>query len=115
GGLTAVIYSIDQGGQALAASSLTLEGATVKIGLPAIGGGYEGKLSGDGRAIVGTFTQAGMSLPLTLSRATADTAWTIPAPPAALAPMAAAISPAFEVATIKPSDPDAQGKLFTVR
>jgi uncharacterized protein (TIGR03435 family) len=42
-------------------------------------------------------------------------AWAIPAPPAAAVPMAANALPAFEVATIKPSNPDAQGKAFTVR
>ena len=56
--------------------------------------------------------QGGGSLPLTLTRATRDTAWAIPAPPAR---MAADAPLAFEVATIKPSNPETPGKLFTVK
>ena len=56
-----------------------------------------------------------MSLPLNLARATADTAWAIPSPPASAVPMAANARPVFEVATIKPSNPGAQGKGYTVR
>jgi uncharacterized protein (TIGR03435 family) len=114
-GLKAVMYSIDQGGQALAASAISLQGTAVKIAIAAIGATYEGKLSADGNAIAGTFTQGGMPMSLNLARATSDTAWDIPAPPAPVLPMAANVLPAFEVATIKPSNPDAPGKLFTVR
>ncbi len=64
------------------------------------------------RLIEGTWTQGASSFPLVLDRATNDTAWAIPAPPT---PMAANADPAFEVATIKPSNPDAPGKGFTVR
>jgi uncharacterized protein (TIGR03435 family) len=109
------MYSIDQGGQGLAASSVSLQGTTVKFAVPAIGASYEGKLSADSSAIAGTFNQGGASLPLNLARATSETAWTIPSPPAAAAPMAANANPSFDVATIKPSNPDAPGKLFTVR
>jgi uncharacterized protein (TIGR03435 family) len=49
---------------------------------------------------------------LALARATPDTAWTIPSLPK---PMAADAPAVFEVATIKPSNPDTPGKLFTVR
>ena len=115
GALMTVMYSIDQGGQALAASTTSLQGTAVKIAIPGIGGSYEGKLSADGSAIAGTFTQGGMSLPLNLARATADTAWAIPAPPAAAVPMPANARPVFEVATIKLSNPGAQGKGYTVR
>jgi uncharacterized protein (TIGR03435 family) len=44
---------------------------------------------------------------MNLVRATAQTAWTIPEPPAKPKPMAADANPSFEVATIKPSRPDA--------
>ena len=114
-GLKAVMYSIDQGGQALAASTISLQATAVTIAIPAIGGNYEGKLSPDGNAITGTFTQGGMPLSLNLARATSETAWAIPAPPAPAVPMAANVVPTFEVATIKPSNPDTPGKLFTVR
>ena len=115
GSLSAVMYSIDQGGQPLAASAISLQGTTFKFSIPAVGASYEGKLSADGNAITGTFTQGGMPLPLNLVRATGDAAWTIPAPPAAMKPMPADARPVFEVVSIKPSNPDAQGKLFTVR
>jgi uncharacterized protein (TIGR03435 family) len=114
GALKAVLYSIDQGGQGITGGAVTLQGAAVKIPFPGIGGVYEGKLSGDGNAIAGTWTQGPSPLALNLTRATGETAWTIPDPPARLKPMAADASPAFEVATIKPSKPDARGKGFRV-
>ncbi|MBZ5609399.1 MAG: TIGR03435 family protein [Acidobacteriia bacterium] len=113
--LKAVMYSIDQGGQGIPANAVTLQGSSVKIAIPGIGGTYEGKLSADGNSITGTWTQGPRPLPLNLTRATAETAWTIPEPPAPPKPMAANANPSFEVATIKPSKPDAVGKGFLVR
>lgn len=46
--LQAVMYSIDQGAQGIPAGSVTLQGATVKMTMPGVGGSYEGKLSADG-------------------------------------------------------------------
>jgi uncharacterized protein (TIGR03435 family) len=112
GGLKATMHSIDQGGQGIGVSAVTLQGTTVKMSIAGIGGGFEGKLSPDGSSIAGTWSQGGGSLPLTLARATRDTAWAIPAPPK---PMAADASTVFEVATIKPSNPDQPGKLLTVK
>ncbi len=114
-GLKAVIYSIDQGGQGLPASAVTLQGSTLRITVAGIGGTYEGRLNADGMSIAGTWTQGAAPLPLNLKHATGDAAWAIPDPPARPKPMAADASPAFEVATIKPSKPEAQGKGFTVR
>jgi uncharacterized protein (TIGR03435 family) len=59
----------------------------------------------------GTFTQAGRPLPLVLTHATAEAAWTIPTP-VRIAPMAADAPLAFEVATIRPSKPEAVGPNF---
>ncbi len=115
GDLKAVMYRIDQGGQALPASAITLQGSTVRMSVPGIGGTYEGKLSADVNSIAGTWTQGGAPLPLILTRATSATAWAIPEPPAPPKPMAADASPVFEVATIKPSKPETQGKGFLVR
>ena len=112
--LKAVTYSIDQGGQPLPASTITRDGSTIKMTVAMIGGSYEGKLSADGNSITGTWTQ-GVPLSLNLTRATPDTAWTIPEPPPPPVRMAANAKPGFEVATIKPSDPNRPGKLFTVR
>src|SRR5688500_9035943 len=95
GGLTAVMHSIDQGGQGIAASPVTLEGATLRMTISGVGGTYEGRLSANGNSIAGTWSQGGNSLPLTLTRATPDSAWPIPAPPTPMAANAAAV---FEVA-----------------
>ena len=65
GGLKAVMYSIDQGGQPIPAT-VTRQGSTVKISVPAVGGAYEGKLDPDGTLIVGSWTQGPNPLPLNL-------------------------------------------------
>jgi len=115
GGYKAVFYSIDQGGDGIPVTKITLDGTTVKMSLTAIGGTYEGKLSADGKSIAGNWSQGPNPLPLNLTRATPETEWTIPAPAPKLPPMDANASPSFEVATIKPSKPDDQRKAFLVR
>jgi bla regulator protein blaR1 len=113
--LKALMYSIDQSGQGISASAITLQGSAVKMSVPGIGGIYEGKLSADANSITGTWIQGPSPLPLNLKRATSETAWTIPDPPARLKPMPADANPVFEVATIKPSKPGTPGKGFGVR
>jgi len=113
-GLKAVMYSIDQGAQGMAAT-IAVQGSAVKVSIPGIGGTYEGKLDSDGVNLTGTWTQGSTPLPLNLKLANGQTAWTIPEPPAPLKPMAADASPAFDAASIKPSDPGEQGKGFRVR
>ena len=103
--LAAVVYSIDQPGRGVPAASVTRNGAGVRIAVPAIGATYEGRFGADGNTITGTWTQGQAPLPLTLVRATTETAWTIPDPPPPPKLMAADASPSFEVATIKPSKP----------
>ncbi|HEX3941260.1 MAG TPA: TIGR03435 family protein [Acidobacteriaceae bacterium] len=103
GALKAVNYSIDQGGQPLNVSSISLEGSAVKFTVDLINGTYEGKLSADGNSIEGTWSQ-GTPLPLNFVRVTAETAWAIPAPPPPPKLMAADADPSFEVATIKPNN-----------
>ena len=102
-GWAAKFYSIDQGGTPITVTSITSDGVTVKYTVEIIGGTYEGKLSPDGNSIVGTWSQ-GNPIPLTLVRATKETAWEIPAPPPPMKLMAADADPSFEVATIKPND-----------
>lgn len=111
--LKAMFYSIDQNGQGIPASAVTLKDAAFKATIPAIGGSYEGKLSADGATINGTFTQGG-PLPLNMVKATPSTEWTIPEPPPPPRVMAAGAKPAFEVATIKPSNPDTPGQAINV-
>ena len=110
----AITYSIDQGGDGFPVSKTTLDGATVKMSITAIGGSYEGKLSADGKTITGNWIQGPNPLPLELTRATPETEWTIPPPPPKIPPMDANADPSFEVATIKPSKPDDQRKAFIV-
>jgi uncharacterized protein (TIGR03435 family) len=114
GAYKGVLYSIDQGGGSLPANTTTLQESTVKIAITGIGAKFEGKLSGDGKTIEGNWSQGPNPLPLTLTRATPETEWTIPEPPPVIPPMAANANPSFEVATIKPSKPDAPGKGFIV-
>ncbi len=115
GGYKADFYSIDQGGDPISVSKITLDGMTVKMAITAIGGTYEGKLSADNETIAGTWTQGPNPLALNLERATPTTEWTIPPPTPKLPPMAANADPKFEVATIKPSKPDTPGKMFRVQ
>jgi uncharacterized protein (TIGR03435 family) len=106
--LKTVVYSIDQPAPPIPASTTTLQGSVLKITIPGIGGSYEGKVSADSNSIAGSLTQGPAPLPLNLTRATNETAWVIPEPPPAPKAMAANADPAFEVATIKPSKPDAR-------
>lgn len=102
--LQGMFYSIDQpGAPPFKTASTRFEGGTLSFVVDLIGAKYEGKLTGDGKSINGTWTQGPTSLPLNLVRATPDIAWEIPAPPAPPKLMAADADPSFEVATIKPN------------
>jgi uncharacterized protein (TIGR03435 family) len=114
GSWTGKFYSIDQGGDAADTTTMTLEGATFKFAVKPYGLTYEGTLSADGNTIDGRASQ-GNPLPLPLTKVGPADEWTIPPPRPKIAPMAANADPAFEVATIKPSKPDAQGFGLNVR
>jgi hypothetical protein len=79
GGYKAIFYSIDQSGNGVPATRLTLEGRTVRISILMNGGAYEGNLSSDGKSIAGTWSQGPTPLPLNLIRATPESEWSIPA------------------------------------
>jgi uncharacterized protein (TIGR03435 family) len=115
GGYKALFYSIDQTADPIPVTKVAIDGTTVKMSITAIGGNYEGKLSSDGKTITGTLSQGPNPLPLNLTRATAETEWTMPAPTPKLPRMDPNATPGFEVATIKPSKPDQPGKLITVQ
>jgi uncharacterized protein (TIGR03435 family) len=100
---SAKMYSIDQGAQAIPVTSVTKQGSSIKISVDMIGGIFEGKLSDDSKTMTGTWTQGTQPLPLTLVRATPETAWDIPAPPAPPKRIPADANPTFDVATIKPT------------
>jgi uncharacterized protein (TIGR03435 family) len=110
-GLKVVFYSIDQPGPGVGGTA-ALQGSVVKISLPSINGAYEGKLDSDGVSLTGTWTQGPGSLPLNLKHVTEQQAWAIPTPPPPLKLMAADANPSFEVAVIKPSRPEARGRLY---
>lgn len=107
--LAADFYSIDQRTPAIPATSLTTNGSALKLTIDRLNGTYEGRMSSDGKTINGTWTQLGNPLPLELTRATPETAWTIPEPPPPPKMMDPNAKPEFEVATIKPSDPNRPG------
>ncbi len=100
-----LLVNIDPGGGRTAITAATLQGTTVKMTIPGMGVGYDGKMEADGNSITGTVSQ----LPLPLKRATAETAWEIPPPPAPPKALPANAKLEFEVATIKPSPEGRRG------
>lgn len=106
-----VFYAIDQSSSSFPVTKITLDGAAVKISFTELGAVFEGKLSPDGMSIAGTLNQRSFLHPLTLSRATPQTAWEIPKPQP---PMAAGVDPDIVTATIRLSQPEDQGKGLTV-
>src|ERR1700733_11469094 len=69
--LKGTFYSIDQGGQGIPLSSISLQGTSFKFAIAAIGGTYEGKLANtDATEITGFWSQGGpnpLALDLTLA------------------------------------------------
>jgi uncharacterized protein (TIGR03435 family) len=112
GALRATMYFVDQGRQPIAASSVSFEGGTLRFVNQFPGLTYEAKMSTDGNSMSGT-VQQNSSFPLVLERATPETEWAIPAPPAKMPAMAADAMPGVEVATIKPTAPDAPRTMLT--
>jgi len=86
---------------------IQLQGDAVRFEIPAMDNHFEGKLNADGSSLVGSWIGGEKAEPLTLMRATAETAWDSPAAQTALRPMVNR-DPSFEVATIKPALPQPQ-------
>ncbi|GAC1428816.1 MAG: hypothetical protein NVSMB62_26570 [Acidobacteriaceae bacterium] len=112
GKLKAQMFSVDQGGQAMAVSSISQTGTAVNFAITPIDVKYAGTINPDGTSISGSATQNGQTHTLNFVRVTAENMWPIPEPPK---PMPADAKPKFDVVTVKPSDPNRPGKLFTVR
>ena len=112
GKLKGMSYSIDQGGGAIAITSITLDGSNFNFSIKPLDVTYTGSLSPDGSTITGNQKQGGNTSVLNFQHVTPEATWAIPEPPKA---MAADANPKFDVVTIKPSDPDRPGKLFTFR
>jgi uncharacterized protein (TIGR03435 family) len=68
---------------------------------------FRGKLSADGKSIAGTWTQGNQSFPVSFALATPETLWAYSGP-SNIPTMLATADPSFEVATVKPSAPDAK-------
>jgi uncharacterized protein (TIGR03435 family) len=111
-GWKAVMYSIDQGAQPIAVTSLTVQGLNFNFTIKALDVSYTGTLNSDRTTITGNATQGGQTHVLNLEHVSADNAWAIPEPPK---PMAKDANPTFDVATIKPGVPGRQGKLIGFR
>jgi len=103
------LYSIDQGGEAIAMSSVSLQGPVVIFAIKLIGLTYKGTLNPDGNTISGKSTQGKQTLPLNLTRVSEEDTWAIPEP---VKPMAKDAQPGFEVVTVKPAKPTPDGKNF---
>jgi uncharacterized protein (TIGR03435 family) len=103
-GWKAVYYNFDSHADDLGklATSITLEGQNLYFAVGSIEGSFTGKLSANGTAITGSWTQSKNSHPLNLFPANDETAWVIPGTGGN---MAADADPGLEVATVKPSDP----------
>ena len=101
-------YNIDGNPVPHPATSVTLQGSTVKILVPDVYSSYEGVLSADGESMTGSWAQLGpVPRPLVLIRAAAGTEWPISEPPkqsAQMPPMDPKATPSYEVATIKPNN-----------
>jgi pimeloyl-ACP methyl ester carboxylesterase len=65
-GLQAMLVNVDLRAESYPAASATLSGKSLAIAVPALNAAYQGMLSDDGKAISGTWTQRGRSLPLNL-------------------------------------------------
>ena len=69
GAFTAKLTSVDQGNVTIPIETVTFAAdGTLRLELKSIKAAYEGKLSGDGSEIVGTWQQGGATIPLTFRR-----------------------------------------------
>ena len=108
GSYKAALYNADQGQPPFAFSSITKDGANVKLANSIVT--VTGTLSADGKTIDGSFNGFGPNpISVSFARTDPDAAWPIPEP---VKPMAADAHPSLDVATIKPSQPGARGKGF---
>jgi fermentation-respiration switch protein FrsA (DUF1100 family) len=67
GSLSATLDSVDQAANGIPVSSITFQDSKLSLGVEAVHGTYEGKLSSDGATISGTWSQ-GQPLPLEFKR-----------------------------------------------
>lgn len=65
------MISVDQGGQEIPMSSVTIQGKQLQFEIRTVGGTFRGTLGGNGE-ITGMFSQGAATLPVTLKRASAE-------------------------------------------
>jgi uncharacterized protein (TIGR03435 family) len=107
-------YSIDLGRLASPGTTLTSE-SSPKPSVFTVDGSYEGKLGADVFSILG-MGQGSKTLSLDLVTPSGETAQTVSDPSSsALAPMTVDANHSFEVATIRPSNPESRDKAIMVR
>ncbi|MGO8796290.1 MAG: alpha/beta hydrolase family protein [Candidatus Sulfotelmatobacter sp.] len=80
GSLKATLDSVDQGAYGIPVSSILLNNSKLSLGVDAVHGTYQGKVSNDGGTISGTWTQS-QPLPLDFKRAAAPVKEHKPAKP----------------------------------
>jgi uncharacterized protein len=73
-GLTATFDSPDQRVQGWPATSVTRKGSSIKVAMDQISGVFQGKLNKTMDTMSGDWSQGNLNIPLTLKRATQDTA-----------------------------------------
>ncbi|MEZ2346490.1 TIGR03435 family protein [Terriglobus sp. RCC_193] len=110
GTLRSVIFMIDQGDQPITIKKTTFQSGALWLEVDAIDSTFRGRISEDGSSFIGDWKQGDQTTPLILLKTTPDTAWSIPKPRASQASMDPNADPNFEVATVKLSDPNVQGK-----
>lgn len=106
------IYLIDQDASGLPLLSVSFAAPNLSIAIGNLS--YRGKLSADGKSITGTWIRGDQTYPLTFVLANPDTLWTSTGP-RAVPPMSPTADPSFEIATIKPSRPDANNWGYETR
>jgi hypothetical protein len=80
-GWKAVMYSLDQGAQPMAASSMTVQGLSFSFTVKTLDFAYAGTLNSDRTAVAGSAMQGGQAHVLNLDRVSDENAWEIPGPP----------------------------------
>jgi uncharacterized protein (TIGR03435 family) len=112
GGWKAVMYNVDGGGGPIAVTSVTVDKLNFGFTIKSMEVTYAGTLNSDRTAIQGNAMLRGETHVLNLAHVNAEDTWAIPEPPKA---MPADAKPKYDVVTVKPSDPNQPGKLFTIR
>jgi uncharacterized protein (TIGR03435 family) len=112
GGWKAQLYSIDQGADPFPVTTVTLDKQNFAFTIKPLDVTYAGTLNSDHTAIEGNATQGGQAHVLNFTHVTPENTWAIPEPPKS---MPADAKPKYDVVTVKPSVPNAPGKLFTMR